>query len=285
MIELFLGRRLIGKFPLLPSFAAAMSFYFLVSLVPFLVVVSRLAAWLFSANLTPELAGFLREVLPPESLLRPETLIEAVNSDPRSGLGIASTFMALWTASSGLNEMARAVHYLFSDPDRPQLGGFGRWLKAFGLLAIWAAAIGSVALGFVLIPAVEEHLARIGRAAHFPSLLLHAGIRYGSAAALVFVAFLVSYAFIPEERTPWRPAAVGAALATAVWCGVSLVFAWLLPSVWHVSLFSGALGSAVAVLMWAYGCAWGVLLGAALAARLDDAQPAVQSATAAVSPG
>ena len=69
-----LGRRLQGKFTMLPSFAAAMAFYFLVSLVPFLIVVSRGVAAVFSANLMPELLAFLRDVLPPESKFRPDAL-------------------------------------------------------------------------------------------------------------------------------------------------------------------------------------------------------------------
>ena len=48
-------RRIAVKLAMLPTFAAAMAFYFLISLVPFLIVVTRGVAWIFSANLTPSL--------------------------------------------------------------------------------------------------------------------------------------------------------------------------------------------------------------------------------------
>ena len=78
-----LGRRLQGKFDMLPSFAAAMAFYFLVSLLPFLIVVSRTVAAVFSANLTPELLSFLRDVLPPESRFRPDAFAPSIQQRSR----------------------------------------------------------------------------------------------------------------------------------------------------------------------------------------------------------
>ena len=62
----------------------------------------------------------------------------------------------------------------------------------------------------------------------------------------------------------------GGALAAACWSGVSLMFAYLLPKVWHVSLFSGAMSSVLAILIWSYCGAWGVLIGAAWTARADE---------------
>ncbi len=49
------------------------------------------------------------------------------------------------------------------------------------------------------------------------------------------------------------------------------LFSYLLPKVWHVSLFSGAMSSVLAILIWAYCGAWGVLLGAVWTVRVDEA--------------
>ncbi|HEX4046408.1 MAG TPA: YhjD/YihY/BrkB family envelope integrity protein, partial [Elusimicrobiota bacterium] len=148
-------RRLQGKLVMLPTFAAAMAFYFLIALVPFLIVVTRAAAWLFSANFAPQLATFLRDVLPPESGLRPEALTAAVQAGG-AGFWAAGTLVAAYTASSGLNEMACAVHYVFSDPARPHPGGWLRRFKSLGLLAIWTVAIGATAVFLVLLPIARE---------------------------------------------------------------------------------------------------------------------------------
>lgn len=264
-----LGRRLQGKLTMLPSFAAAMAFYFLVSLVPFLVVVSRGVAAVFSANLTPDLISFLRDVLPPESRLRPDALAASIQQTTH-GLAAASTAAAVWTASSGLNEMTRAIHFLFSDPQRPHPGGWRRRGKAFGVLLIWAVAIGLGAVGFVLLPLIQSQLGRMGAGALLPRAFASA-VRYPTAFAALFAAFAFTYAFVPEKRPSWGAAAQGSFIAAACWSGVSLLFAYLLPKVWHVSLFSGAMSSVLALLIWAYCGSWGVLLGAAWTVRADEA--------------
>ena len=268
-------RRLLARFeeklPILPSFAAAMSFYFVVSLIPFLIVVSRLAAWLFSANLLPTLSTLLREALPPESRLRGEGLAAAVQGAGGAGLGLAGTLAAVWTASSGLNEMARAVHFIFSDERHPHPGGWMRRVKSVGLLGIWAVAIGAAALLLVLIPVTVGALDRFGVDPVLPAAL-GAAVRYPVAFALLFAAFVLTYAYIPkpEHRPRWRAAAVGGFVAALCWLGTCFIFAYFLPRVWRVSLFHGVLSSALATLVWAYCGCWGVIVGACWAAALRD---------------
>lgn len=262
------SRRLEGKLALLPTFASAMAFYFVVSLVPVFIVVSKAVAWMFSANLTPELASFLRDVLPPESRLRPEAITAAVQGGG-TGFGAVSTLIAAWTASNGLNEMARAVHYVFSDDQRPHPGGWLRRLKSLGLLVVWTLAIVAAAVFLVMIPAIIGALAPLGDGFAFRGMLA-AYVRYPAALILLFVAFTATYAFVPEppHRPRWSAAAQGGALACACWLGTCVVFAYLLPRVWGVSLFRGVLSSALATLVWAYCGCWGVIVGACWAAAV-----------------
>ncbi len=261
--------RLQDKIPMLPSFAAAMSFYFVVSLVPFLIVVSRLTAWLFSANVLPTVTGLLREALPPESRLHAAGLAAAVEGS--GGLGLAGTLTAAWTASSGLNEMARAVHFIFSDARRPHPGGWTRRFKAVGLLAIWALAITAAAFLLVLIPVTLGAFHSLGVFPVLPAAL-GAAVRYPVAFLLLYAAFALTYAYIPkpEHRPTWREASIGGLVAAVCWTGTCLVFAYFLPRVWRVSLFHGVLSSALATLVWAYCGCWGVIVGACWAAALRE---------------
>jgi membrane protein len=263
-----LGARLENKLGMMPSFAAAMAFYFLVSLVPFLVVFTKAVAWLFSANLTPDVVAVLRQILPPESQLRPDAIVESVSAGSGMGLGPTSTLAAIWTGTSGLNEMGRAVHYVFSDPERPHTGGWRRWCKSFVLLAVWVMAIVAAALFLVLLPLVQSELSRLG--AERLSRLLGEGLYYPAASLTIFAAFWLTFVFVPERRVSRFAALTGALLATLWWTGTCALFAYVLPRVWRVSLFHGALSSALAILGWAYCAAWGVLLGASWAARADE---------------
>lgn len=269
MMNRLIGRRLQGKFSMLPSFAAAMAYYFLVSLVPFLIVVTQGVALVFSGNFTPELLVFMRDVLPPESAFRPELIASSINQSSR-GLAAASTMLAIWTASGGLSEMTRAVHFLFSDPWHPDTGGWITWLKTFVVLAIWVIAVGTVSFAFVMLPFTQGVLEFFGIGRLFPGALVSA-IRYPTAFAILFAAFAVTYVFVPQKSPSWISAAKGAAVAAASWSGVSILFAYMLPKVWHVSVFDGAMSSVLALLVWAYCGAWGVLLGAIVTVRTDEA--------------
>ena len=255
----FTVRRLDGKLALLPTFAAAMAFYFAVSLVPFFIVVSKLVAWLFSANLVPELAVFLRDILPPESHFHPDAISAAVGGP---GIGVVSTGIAVWTAGNGLNEMARAVHFIFSDSKRPHPGGWTRRVKSFGLLAVWTLGIAAAAVFLVLIPAALAELSQYaGRSLQG---FFGANVRYPLALFLLFAVFTLTYAYVPErrQRPRWQAAAQGGAVAAACWLITCLLFAYLLPRVWGVSLFHGVLSSVLATLVWAYCGCWGILIGA-----------------------
>lgn len=256
---------------MLPSFAAAMAFYFLVSLVPFLIVVTRTVAWFFSTNLAPDLAGFLREVLPPESHLHPDALAAAISAGGGHGLGAASTFVAAWTATSGMNELARGVHFIFSDEKRPHPGAWLRRLKALGLLGIWTAAIGATAILLVLVPVARDAMARMGGGVDVPNFLA-AAVRYPVAISLMLAAFTLTYAFIPEpaHRPRWRGAALGGFVAAVAWTATCVVFSFLMPRIWGVSLFHGIMSSALATLAWAYCGCWGVLAGACVSAALEE---------------
>lgn len=129
-----LGRRLQGKLTMLPSFAVAMAFCFLVSLVPFLIVVSRGVAAVFSANLMPELLSFLRDVLPPERKFRPDALAASI-SQGSYGLAAVSTMLAIWAIAIGVGAVAFVILPL-AQGELTRLGA-GRLLpRAFGSFAI-----------------------------------------------------------------------------------------------------------------------------------------------------
>ena len=259
-------RRLNGKLVMLPTFAAAMAFYFIVSMVPFLVVVTRAVAWIFSANLAPQLAALLRDVLPPESRLRPEALAESVHGGG-AGFWAVSTMVAAYTATSGLNELARAVHYIFSDENRPHPCGWVRRLKSLFLFGILTFAIGATAIFLVMIPTARDAVLGLGPGQQLP-FLLSADVRYPTAAVLMFAAFAATYTFVPEpeHRPRWAAAAQGSLIASITWLGTCFIFAYLLPRVWGVSVFHGVMRSALATLVWAYCGCWGVLVGACWAA-------------------
>ena len=116
--------------------------------------------------------------------------------------------VAAYTATSGLNELARAVHYIFSDENRPHPGGWMRRLKSLGLLGIWTVAIGATAIFLVMIPIARDAVFSASPGGRIP-FLLSADFRYPAAFVLMFAAFVGTYEFVPdqEHRPRWSAAA------------------------------------------------------------------------------
>ena len=61
----------------------------------------------------------------------------------------------------------------------------------------------------------------------------------------------------------------GGTFAAFGWLAISYIFAYILPVVWKQNVLYGAMGSIVATLLWAYSCAWSVLLGACWTSRFS----------------
>ena len=65
-----------------------------------------------------------------------------------------------------------------------------------------------------------------------------------------------------KRGTPTMGGVIIIVAAVVGWLGTSFVFARIVPDIWQASALKGALSSILATLMWAYACAWSLLLGA-----------------------
>jgi uncharacterized BrkB/YihY/UPF0761 family membrane protein len=67
---------------------------------------------------------------------------------------------------------------------------------------------------------------------------------------------------VPARRHDLSLIRNGALVACFGWIFCSILFANVLPKMWHSNTVYEALGSVVIVLLWALACAWSVIIGA-----------------------
>jgi len=261
MFKKLLGPSLSVKIGWLGSFAAALAFYFILCLVPFLVVTMSVMGNLFSVDIGPQVAIIISEMIPPESRIDPQTVLDSVKKGSGSGLMTVSFLLAVWTSTNFMNELARAIHFIFAESMDDMSGGWARRVKSFILLLVWVLALIVTALLLVVAPIVEWHLSHLR---YISSLAMQgwALAHYGLAFFLMFVAVYLTYRLVPTRPIPWRLVCQGCWIAVIGWLGTSFVFAKVMPAIWAASAFKGALSSILATLFWAYSCAWSLLLGA-----------------------
>jgi membrane protein len=266
MLEKIVGPHLAPKIPWLGLFASALAFSFILSLVPFLVLTVALAERYLPLDISSPIIALLKNILPPDAQLDIESVVQAAGRIAKPGTLTLGFAAAAWTCLNFMYLFAQALHFIFADPEIHLQTTWRTWLRSVGMLTIWMTCL--VATCFLLLysQTIRDALLRTGQ---WPSFAL-LGIKI---VASLLVLFLINSALFWTYRlTPYHPPerkrTHAAALFTAVgWLATCALFAWILPTVWKTNILYGALGSIVALLIWAYVCAWIVLLGACAIAR------------------
>lgn len=262
-----LGPRLENKIELLGSFAAALAYCFILSIVPFLVVAMTLMHQCFHIDLTQPITAALMTLLPPDTQITPASIIASVKRGTAGGLQTASFFLALWTTASFMDTLARTLHFIFSTEEQTKTT-WRFWLRSLMFLALWATTFVLVSLLLVVSPAISRGLSHLGLISKV-TLVLWTGGSNVLLFIILYWAFRLSY----QISAPWRIQRTvlrqGAFLATLGWMGVWFTFTQILPYTWHASVFRGALSSIIATLLWAYASAWTIIVGACWITRFD----------------
>lgn len=254
--------------------AAGVAFFALLSLVPALVaLVSVYGLFADPAGVegtVEELAG----ALPEEARALVTQQLRAIVAASPAGLGVAAlagAALALWSASSAVQHLLRAVGAVSSGARR----GYARArLLALGLAS---GAIVSAAASVALIALLPAVLRAAGVGA--PGRALLGLARWPLLAAAMLAALSVVYRLgAGTGPAPSRRIGPGALLATSGWLVASMAFSAFASRSGRYNETYGSLGAVAVLMLWLFGTAWLVLLGAELdtvirraAARGEDA--------------
>ncbi|MFQ3671820.1 MAG: YhjD/YihY/BrkB family envelope integrity protein [Verrucomicrobiia bacterium] len=260
-MRMFLGQQLGEKLGFVGSFAAALAFYFVTSLVPFMALALIGAGTILRTNVTPEFVEIFGSVVPVGVRVSPELVERMLEHFSGGGLAVVSVVLAFWTSANFMNELARALHFIFAEGVDLRAGGVVRRLKSLILLLVWWLTLMISAILLVLTPFVEGVVAGLTGWTEVTDEVVTV-FRYGSAIVILFYAISLTYAVIPQVRPPKALVYQGAALATVGWIGSGLAFTQVVGPLWSHSYLHGAVGAVLLTLLWSYVCAWALLAGA-----------------------
>jgi len=271
MFKALYGPILFPKADRLGTYAAALAYCFVLSLVPFLAVTfavgMQLSAELdLNKHYAEHYAQVLSDIIPMQDT---KQIFTAVQRSTQGGLVTVGFIVAIYTSFNLMDQIIRTLHFIFDDPRRPKQLGFMVVLKAFALLFIWMCL-----LLLISISAVETALLQ-----HILDYFIVSDVSKALASAtqvLVVVAalfgtFFLTYALVPSKGYKMRFLVEGSLLASSGWIVCSLIFAYIIPVILQTSAAYIALGSVVAILLWAQACAWSIILGACWIVRFAPA--------------
>ncbi len=248
--------------------AAAVAYFSLLSLPPFLLLTGRILARVIPGSggvdtIVAAVAPFLPMEIAPslkswESSLRQDALVAV------------AVPVLLWVASHAFSSLEVAVNVAFGTT--PLRRFWLSRLKAFAGLSGGVLLLGGTIVASHVASWLDSYYAQTGAPAS-----LSPRAQTASALALLvvtFVVFTLFYKWLPRGKVDWSAAGRAAAVAVVLWEGARRAFGGLLASSPTFGLFSGTLAGIVAVLGWVYVAVVVVIYGAEVAALLNENRPA-----------
>ena len=245
--------------------AAALSYYFVMSLFPALVLLSAFVAYLPLPDLFDQALGLMSRFVPPDSMGVVRKVVSDVVTPNRGAFLSFGLLGTLWTASGGFAAAIEALNIAYDVEEtrpfwktRPLAVGL---TFLIGLLLL--SALGVMILG----PRFGEWLSY---RAHLSQLWVWIWpyIHWTLAVGFAVLAVEALYFLAPNVKQRFWATLPGAVLAVGCWIGLSYLLGVYFRSFANFNKTYGTLGAAVALMVWLYWTGFAMLIGAELNAEL-----------------
>jgi len=249
--------------------AAGLSYYFLLSLFPLLILLATLLGDLPIPNLFNQAMDLASRFVPSEAMGLVRKILESVLAPSRKGLLSLGVLGTLWAASGGFSSMIDALDIAYdSKTSRPMLKQ--------RLLA--------VALTFMTggLMALAMLLTLVGnRAGHFLGNLFHLSyafdvawpfIRWGIIVSCIVLSMEILYFFGPNVKQRFKHTLPGALVGTVLWILISEAVSVYISHFANYNKTYGTIGAVIALMFWLYVSSIAILVGAELNSELLKAE-------------
>jgi membrane protein len=245
--------------------AAALSYYFVLSLFPALIFLSAVVAYLPVPNLFEQALGMMARFLPADSMGLVRRVLADVITPNRGAFLSFGILGTLWTASGGFAAAIEALNIAYDvQDDRP----FWKTRPLAIALALITGFLLLLALSVMIVgPRFGQWLAiRVHLSSVF--VLLWPYIHWSIAIGFTVLAVEALYFLAPNVRQRFLATLPGAVLAVGCWLALSYLLGMYFRHFANFNKTYGTLGAAIALMTWLYWTGFAMLLGAELNAEL-----------------
>ncbi|MBX5484275.1 MAG: YihY/virulence factor BrkB family protein [Myxococcaceae bacterium] len=244
--------------------AAALTYYGVLALFPFLLFLVSLATLVIDPSQAERMVQQASQVLPEQAGEIISERVHSLMANRSVGLLSVGALGALWAASSGVAALIRALNTTYDvEESRPfwKVRGLALLFTiGGGLLAVLAA------LTMVALPALAN---RIGGPVATAILLL----RFPVAAALMMAVWAVAYYALPDVEQRFRFISPGSVLGVVIWLVASVGFSIYVRNFGKYDATYGSLGGVIVMLLWMWISAQVLLVGAEINSIIEHASP------------
>ena len=247
--------------------AAGLSYYFVMSLFPLLIVFAATVAYLPVPNLFDQALSLAGRFVPPDSMGLVKAVLRQVITPSRGkflSLGLLGT---IWAASGGFASMMEALNVAYDVREKRPF-----WKTRslaigltflIGILLIFALAIMLVGPNFG-----NWLAAKIGMGSLFGMLWPY--LRWAIELAFTVLSVELIYFLAPNVQQSFRNTLPGAAIAVGCWLLLSWGLGIYFQHFAKLNKTYGTLAAAIALMVWLYWTAFAVIVGAEVNADLIE---------------
>ena len=243
------------------AFAAALAYYFVVALFPFLIFLSAVVAHLPLPDFFSQVMGLIARVVPAANMGPLRTLMKDTILSTHRSLLTFGILLTLWSASSGFTALIDALNAAYVVAETR------RYWKTRSLAIGFTFSVGCllvVALALLLTGPILN--ARLTEAFGLGTLWQY--VRWAVAVGCTVLAVELLYFVAPNVKCRFVSTLPGALIAVGGWIGLSYLLGIYFRDFFAYSKGYGSLGVALAFSIWLYWTGFFVLIGAQFNAEL-----------------
>lgn len=253
--------------PYYQGFAAQVSFYLTLSIVPILLLITQILG-IFNISLERALA-----LVEDYTGTKMSSMFQGLFEFSSVGFGnIIFVFIALWAASRASFSLMRITNYTLTSGEST---GKGYFRDRFRAIRTMVMTIITIVFALIIMAngrlIVNLILNMLGMEEMMESMdMLWLGLRWPVGFLMYMLMVSYNYYILPSERVAYKKVLPGSIFASIGMLLVTFVYSEYTNTLANYDVLYGALSSVVAIMLWFYFIAWVICLGVLCNKVWDD---------------
>ncbi len=247
------------------AMAAGLSYYFVMSLFPLLILSAAIVSLLPIPHLFGTILHALQAVIPADSMGLVRGILRDVVAPNQRKLFTVGILGTMWAASGGFANLIEALNVAYDVPETRPF--YQTRTLAIGLMLVVGSLLVLGAVSMFLGPEFGNWLAaKLHLSWMFAMLWPY--LRWAISIAFTVLAIELMFYWAPNVKQRFWATLPGAAIGVAFWIAASYALGLYFQHFANFNRTYGTLGAAVALMVWLYWSWFFVLVGAEINAEL-----------------
>jgi membrane protein len=247
------------------AMAAGLSYYFVMSLFPLLILAAAIVSFLPIPDLFDKMLSAMQTIIPADSMGLVRGILKDVITPNKGSFLTIGILGTLWSASGGFASLIEALNVAYDVPETRPF--YQTRVLAIGLMIVIGGLLVVGAVSMFLGPQFGAWLAaKLDLSWMFAIVWPY--LRWGVSIAFTVLAVELMFYWAPNVKQRFWATLPGAAVGVGFWIAASYALGLYFQHFAHFNKTYGTLGAAVALMVWLYWSWFFILAGAEINSEL-----------------